>query len=152
MAAADERSPLSPRLDSDLDDTLPLPDRVLHRVQYLYALILLVTFVGCAAWYSIVNAKKEEDIVQPTVKGPGGKPLPITKRKKRTDGERKIGPRFGRTAKNVFRYIAGIVFLSYVASGAFMFNHAFYHENPYRWSKEGLPWAGEWSVVCCNFR
>ncbi|UKZ82322.1 hypothetical protein TrVFT333_010108 [Trichoderma virens FT-333] len=99
------------------------------------------------AWYSVFNSKKEEDLVIPKVKGPGGKPLPITKRKRRNDGERKIGPRFGRIAKNVFRYLAAVVFLSYVATGVSIFVHAFYHENPYKWSKEGLPWAGEWTVV-----
>jgi hypothetical protein len=128
--------------------TLPLADKLLRETQYLYSVILLVAFISLAAWYSVFNAKKEEDLVQPSVKGPGGKPLPITKRKKRNDGERKIGPRFGRVAKNVFRYLAAVVFLSYVATGVAMFIHAFWHENPYKWSKDGLPWAGEWTVVC----
>lgn len=127
---------------------LTLADVLLRETQYLYSLILLVAFISLAAWYSVFNAKKEEDVVQPKVKGPGGKPLPITKRKKRNDGERKIGPRFGSTAKNVFRYLAAVVFLSYLATGTSMFVHAFWHENPYKWSKEGLPWAGEWTVVC----
>ncbi|KAH7159962.1 hypothetical protein B0J13DRAFT_117681 [Dactylonectria estremocensis] len=129
-------------------DPLPLVDDILRHTQYLYALILLAAFITCAAWYSVVNAKKEEDLVQSKVKGPGGKPLPLTKKKNaRADGSRKIGPGFGRTAKNVFRYLAAVVFLSYVASASIMFNHAFWHEDPYRWWKEGLPWAGEWSVV-----
>lgn len=140
MAAASDEPPAS-------EAGLTLPERILREVQYLYALVLLVTFISCAAWYSIANSKKEEDLVESTVKGPGGKPLPGTKRKKRTDGERKIGPRFGTAAKNVFRYLAAIVCLSYIVSSASMLNHAFWHEDPYRWSKEGLPWAGEWSVV-----
>ncbi|KAG5963934.1 hypothetical protein E4U57_005802 [Claviceps arundinis] len=122
-------------------------DALRRQTQYLYALILLFAFVSGAAWYSVYNAKKEEVVVQTTVKGPGGKPLPITKRKKRDDGERKLGPRFGPTAKNVFRYLAAVLFLSYVGTGVSMFIHAFWHENPYKWSKEGLPWAGEGSVV-----
>lgn len=124
-----------------------LADRVLRETQYLYALFLLVSFVSLAAWYSVFNAKKEEDVEQSTVKGPGGKPLPVTKRKKRSDGERKVGPHFGRAAKNVFRYLAAVVFLSYFASGVSMFIHAFWYEDPFQWSKEGLPWAGEWTVV-----
>ncbi|POR36071.1 Heavy metal tolerance protein [Tolypocladium paradoxum] len=145
MVADDEKPP--PQRPGS-DDGRPSPvELILRETQYLYALVLLVTFVCGAAWYSVYNAKKEEDHVQPLVKGPGGKPLPITKRKKRNDGERKIGPRFGCVAKNVFRYLAAAVFLTYVASGVSMFIHAFYHENPYEWSKEGLPWAGEWSVV-----
>ncbi|KAF4994021.1 hypothetical protein FGRMN_6055 [Fusarium graminum] len=127
---------------------LPLVDYILRKTQYLYALILLTAFISGAAWYSVVNSKKQEDQVQSTIKGPGGKPLPITKKKRsRADGDRKIGPGFGRTAKNVFRYLAFVVFLTYVASAGFMFYHAFWFEDPYHWSKEGLPWAGEWSVV-----
>lgn len=145
MAAPDDMPTAQPGSDRD---GLSLADEILRHTQYLYALVLLIAFVSCAAWYSVVNAKKEEDLVQPKVKGPGGKPLPLTKKKRAlADGSRKIGPGFGRTAKNVFRYLAAVVFLSYVASASLMFNHAFWHEDPYRWSKEGLPWAGEWSVV-----
>ncbi|KAM4068149.1 ABC transporter [Hirsutella rhossiliensis] len=145
MVAVDEKPPL-PRHGSDhgRPDSV---DLILRKTQYLYALVLLVTFIAGAAWYSVYNAKKAEDHAQPVVKGPGGKPLPVTKRKKRDDGERKIGPRFGRTAKNVFRYLACVVFLTYIASSVSMFRHAFWYENPYKWSKEGLPWAGEWTVV-----
>lgn len=106
-----------------------------------------MTFIAGAAWYSVDNAKKDGDGVKSAVKGPGGKPLPVTRSRKPEDGHRKIGPQFGRTAKMVFRYLAAVVFLSYVASGVSMFVHAFVYENPYKWSKEGLPWAGEWSVV-----
>ncbi|KIL84842.1 hypothetical protein FAVG1_12071 [Fusarium avenaceum] len=129
-------------------DDLPLADYILRKTQYLYALILLTAFISGAAWYSVVNSKKQEDQVQSTIKGPGGKPLPITKKKRsRADGDRKIGPGFGRTAKNVFRYLAFVVFVTYVGSAGFMFYHAFWFEDPYHWSNEGLPWAGEWSVV-----
>lgn len=145
MAVADDM-PTTALRGPDRED-LPLADYILRKTQFLYALVLLTAFISCAAWYSVVNAKKQEDLVQPTVKGPGGKPLPITKKKRSRDGARKIGPGFGRTAKNVFRSLAAIVFLCYVGSASFMFYHAFWYEDPYRWSKEGLPWAGEWSVV-----
>lgn len=144
MAAAEDKPP---NIRSDSGDNLPTVDWILRRTSFVYALILLVAFISGAAWYSVFNAKKEEDIVQPVVKGPGGKPLPITKRKKRTDGRRKLGPSFGRTGKNVFRTIAAGIFLSYVVSGSLMFDHAFWHEDPYKWSREGLPWAGEWTAV-----
>lgn len=133
----------------DSSDDVPLVDKILRQTQFIYALILLVAFIGCAAYYTVVNSKKDEDLIQPTVRGPGGKPLPSTKKKRPNDGSRKIGPGFGRTAKNVFRYLSAIVFLSYVVSGVFMFDHAFWYEDPFQWSKDGeLPWAGEWSVVC----
>ncbi|PFH55676.1 hypothetical protein XA68_17846 [Ophiocordyceps unilateralis] len=95
----------------------------------------------------VYNVKKQEILARPKAKGPGGKPLPVTKRKKRDSGERRIGPSFGPAAKIVFRYLAFVVFSTYVASGVALFNHAFWHENPYKWSKEGLAWAGEWTVV-----
>lgn len=145
MVVADDSSPSQYR--DSADDTTSTVDNVLRETQYLYAVVLLIAFIVCAAWYSVFNAKKEEDLIQSDVKGPGGKPLPITKRKKRNDGERKIGPCFGRPAKIAFRYLAAMVFLSYVASGSFMFIHAFRYEDPYSWAKEGLPWAGEWTVV-----
>ena len=144
--AAVEKKPTPPTPDGSGDDP-SFTDYLLRETQYLYPLILLVAFISCAAWYSVVNAKKEEERVQPQVKGPGGKPLPLTRKRRGEDGERKIGPRFGHTAKLVFRYIAALIFLSYVASAVFMFVHAFWYEDPYKWSKEGLPWGGEWSVV-----
>lgn len=147
MRTTDENLPPDPRDSGPATDAIKSGDVILRQTQYLYALILLVAFVTGAAWYSVYNTKKEEDIVQTTVKGPGGKPLPITKRTKRDDGERKLGPRFGPTAKNVFRYLAAVLFLSYVGTGTSMFIHAFWHEDPYKWSKEGLPWAPECSVV-----
>ncbi|KAG9253844.1 heavy metal tolerance protein [Emericellopsis atlantica] len=124
-----------------------LSDRVLRRTQYLYSAILLVAFVGLAAWYSVYNAKKTDDVVESTVKGPGGKPLPVTRTRKKDDGERKLGPHFGLLAKNVFRVLAAGVFLAYVASDVLVARHAFQYDDPYRWSKSGLSWGGEWSVV-----
>lgn len=150
MGATDENQPPDPRDPGSASGDVSIVDAVLRQTQYTYSLVLLIAFVTGAAWYSVYNAKKEEDVVQSTVKGPGGKPLPSTKRKKRDDGERKLGPRFGPAAKNVFRYLAAVVFLSYIGTGVSMFIHAFWHENPYKWSKEGLPWGGEWSVVCFN--
>lgn len=144
MAAADELFALQRRQS---DPSVPTSDLILRETQYLYSFTLLVAFVSCVAWYSIYNAKKHENIVQSQVKGPGGKPLPVTKRKTKDDGERKLGPHFGPAAKNVFRCLAGVIFLSYIATGASMFDHAFYHDNPYKWSKDGLAWAGEWTVV-----
>lgn len=144
MVATDEIPP--DRLDT-LGDNRSLSSLILWGTEYIYTLVLLVTFIAGAAWYSIVNARKEEDTVQPLVKGPGGKPLPLTKRKKRDNGERKIGPHFGRVAKNVFRTLAAGVCLTYVASSAFILYHAFVVEDPYTWTKNGLPWAGEWTAV-----
>ncbi|PHH84559.1 hypothetical protein CDD83_1733 [Cordyceps sp. RAO-2017] len=143
---ADDEKQASPRQGSDHGRPSSV-DLILRETQYLYALVLLAVFITGAAWYSVYNAKKQEDLAQPVVKGPGGKPLPVTKRKRRDDNERKIGPRFGRTGKNVFRYLVFVIFSTYIASSAALFVHAFWHENPYKWSKEGLPWAGEWTVV-----
>lgn len=142
MAAPDEPPSSNP------DKSGNFVDLILHETQYLYSTTLLVTFIVGAAWYSVYNAKKNGEFSQQTtVKGPGGKPLPITKRKPKDEAERKIGPKFGSAAKNTFRYLAAVVFISYVATGSSMFIHAFYHENPAKWSRQGLPWAGEYSLV-----
>ncbi|KAF4591657.1 heavy metal tolerance protein precursor [Ophiocordyceps camponoti-floridani] len=145
MEAEDESPPSRRGPDHGHPETLV--DLILREMQYIYALVLLVTFLTGAAWYSVYNAKRQEVLAQPKAKGPGGKPLPVTKSKKRDSGQRKLGPSFGPAAKIVFRYLAFVVFSTYVASGVALFDHAFWHENPYKWSKEGLPWAGEWTVV-----
>lgn len=146
MAAEDDLPSLQSR-QSDRNESTSIPDLILRETQYLYSFTLLLAFISCVAWYSVYNAKKQENVVQSHVKGPGGKPLPVTKKATKDNGERKLGPHFGRAAKNIFRYLSAIIFISYVATGASMFDHAFYHDNPYKWSKEGLPWAGEWTVV-----
>lgn len=133
---------------SPLDTDTGPEDFLLRETQYLYSLVLLVTFVSLAAWYSVYNAKKDDD--GPTkshIKGPGGKPLPATKKAKKDSAERKLGPHFDRKAKNIFRCLAAIVFLLYIGNATSMFVHAFRYDDPYRWSKDGLSWAGEWTVV-----
>ncbi|OAA50239.1 heavy metal tolerance protein precursor [Cordyceps fumosorosea ARSEF 2679] len=144
MAAADNVPLPQHRLSGP---SIPASDLILREKQYLYSFILIVAFLSCVAWYSVDHAKKQESILQLHGNGPGGKPLPVTKKKTKDDGERTLGPHFGPAAKNVFRYLTAIIFLSYVASGVCMFDHAFYHDNSYKWSKEGLSWAGEWTVV-----
>ncbi|OAA38911.1 heavy metal tolerance protein precursor [Cordyceps fumosorosea ARSEF 2679] len=144
MAATDNVPRPQHRLS---DPPIAASDLILRETQYLYSLILLFALLSCVAWYSVDHAKKQESIVQSHVEGPGGKHLPVTKTKTNGDGERKLGPHFGPAATNVFRYLAAVIFISYVATGAFMFNHAFYHDKPCKWSKDGLSWAGEWTVV-----
>lgn len=129
------------------DADLPLVDRILRQTQYLYALVLLLSFLTIAAWYSVYNVKKTNPTKEATMKGPGGKPLPITKKKPKDEQQRKLGPHFGRIAKNIFRSLASVVFLCYVSSGIAMFRHAFLFDNPYRWSRDGLAWAGEWTLI-----
>ena len=145
--AAQDRVGLLPSSSLDDDGHHSTVDDVLMYTQYLYSLILLISFVLLAGWYSIYNAKKSGDLAKPTLRGPDGKPLPITRKKKKDDGERKLGPHFGLAAKNVFRYLAAVVFLTYVASGTSLFIHGFFYEDPYQWSRHGLPWAGDWTVV-----
>ncbi|KFA67385.1 hypothetical protein S40285_00163 [Stachybotrys chlorohalonatus IBT 40285] len=146
MVAADV-SPSIPRNGSDDAPSLGLSDEILRNTQYIYSLVLLVSFIVFAAWYSVFNSKKEEDTVQSHVKGPGGKPLPVTKRKKRNAGERKLGPHFGRAAKNAFRCLAAGVVITYVGNAVALYVHAFEYEDPNQWTKNGLPWAGEWTLV-----
>lgn len=123
-------------------DNTSLVSIILRRTQFWYSLVLLVTFLTGAAWYSAHNAKEKEDNPPSTVKGSGGT------HKDEGDSGSKLNPHFGPAAKNFFRCIAAVLFLSYVGSGVSMFVHAFWYEDPYEWARKGLPWAGEWSVVC----
>jgi ABC-type transport system involved in Fe-S cluster assembly fused permease/ATPase subunit len=148
MPALDDNPPLLLLSPNQIrDDVLTTNDLVLRYTEYLYPLVLLVAFIGGAAWYSIANAKTGEDLVQASVKGPGGKPLPGTRHKKRDSAERKIGPHFGPAAKVVFRVLAAAVFLTYAANTVALSVHAFKYEDPFVWTTKGLSWAGEWTIV-----
>ena len=56
-------------------------ERVRDITQYLYPDLLLLAFITIGATHSVYTAMRKEDVVIPTVKGPGGKPLPVTKRR-----------------------------------------------------------------------
>ncbi|KAL2752623.1 hypothetical protein ACRALDRAFT_2044398 [Sodiomyces alcalophilus JCM 7366] len=100
---------------------------ILNRTLKLYPLVLFLAFFASNIVYSIFTAKKEEEIAADTnAKGPGGKPLPITKktRKGNSEGDRDHwGPRLSPASRLIFTGISGILVLAFCSNGLAHFAH-----------------------------
>ncbi|KAK1781775.1 hypothetical protein QBC45DRAFT_39734 [Copromyces sp. CBS 386.78] len=95
-----------------------LAEVVFRNSQLCYPVVLLFAFIISAGIHSIVTSKTEEEVVAPTVKGPGGKPLPFTKRRREHHDTQAPFVHNGDVAKTVFRYLSAGLVLSFVANGA----------------------------------
>ncbi|OIW33536.1 hypothetical protein CONLIGDRAFT_569741 [Coniochaeta ligniaria NRRL 30616] len=115
-------------------------DRWLLTTMLCYPAVLLVTFIISAATYSIRSSKSEEELMESTATGPGGKPLPATKRRKRTQHNPVFEIYIGVWAQRVFQYITAAVVLTFVADCAAVIAHAMDDQAP-AW------WCGEEKVV-----
>lgn len=92
---------------------------VFLRSQLLYPVVLLLAFIVSAGVHSILTARTEEELVVPSARGPGGKPLPVTKRKREQLDEPRVrdtcaGSNF---ACRVFQYTQAAVILTFFANG-----------------------------------
>ncbi|KAL2144084.1 hypothetical protein VTI28DRAFT_9614 [Corynascus sepedonium] len=139
-------------MDSSIEHGGPEPSSstalsVLQRAQLFYPVILLLAFVISAGVHTVVTSKSEEQLAAPTVTGPGGKPLPVTKRKREQEPLQEFddtnGP--GSFARSVFLYLTAAVVMSFVANGAAIAVHAM------KSSRDGglanAWWCGEQTVV-----
>ncbi|KAJ0164225.1 Heavy metal tolerance protein [Colletotrichum tanaceti] len=92
-----------------------------------YPLVLLLVFIVSAATYSIVTAPKEEDEASADAQGPGGKRLPVSKKKKRrgeNDPERKrFGAILSPTSRTWLTWISAAVFLTFVSNAITHFSY-----------------------------
>lgn len=136
-------------MDSLLEQGSSTAQSVLRTAQLLYPLILLLTLVISSGVHTVLTSKTEEELDAPTVKGPGGKPLPITKRRKReqeaSDAHGATGGGGGGFAWSVFLYLTGAIVVSFVANGAAVAVHAMKSS-----SDAGLDnawWCGEERIV-----
>jgi hypothetical protein len=89
-----------------------------------YPAVLLVTLIVSAAAYSIYSSKSEEELVEPTATGPGGKPLPATKRRKNARNQPVYEVHVGRWPRRLFQYVTAAVVLTFVADAAAAIVHA----------------------------
>lgn len=89
-------------------------ERVRNATQYLYPDVLILVFILVGASYSIYNARKEE-VVVPVARGPGGKPLPITKRKRSRNGSDRCV--FGPAARLFFQWASILATLTFLGAG-----------------------------------
>ncbi|KAH9243926.1 hypothetical protein K456DRAFT_1820007 [Colletotrichum gloeosporioides 23] len=131
-----EKPPLLFRHNSDSHDELAnacrdgsWPACILQSILILYPMVLLIIFIGSAATYTVLTAKKdeEESKVETDILGPGGKRLPVTKKKKRRDddetGRVRIGPDMSPTSKAWLKWITLAVFFSFIANGIAHISH-----------------------------
>jgi hypothetical protein len=94
-----------------------LTSELLGSLQFIYAPVLLTTFIAIAVIHSIRSSKASEDIVSPVVRGPGGKPLPVTKKRKDRLSSAYRLPDIGPIAKQVFRYLSGFLLITFIVNG-----------------------------------
>lgn len=99
-------------------------ERVLLDTELLYPLVLILAFVISAAVYSVATSRSEEQLDAPTITGPGGRPLPITKRKKKREAARSDERRISKAAKLTLRCLMASLVLTFVANAAVIFAHA----------------------------
>ncbi|KAK4170777.1 hypothetical protein QBC36DRAFT_295980, partial [Triangularia setosa] len=119
---------------------------IYETTQQCYPVVLLLAFIISAAVHSIAKSRTEEELLIPTATGPGGKPLPITKRKREHREQGSIYSTDGCTGGNtiqVFRYLTGVLVLSFAANAVATALHV------WQSSKLGgeLWWCGEERVV-----
>lgn len=132
--------------------SLSTAQSVLRTTQLLYPVILLLTFILSAGIHTIVTSKTEEQLVSTTVRGPGGKPLPITKRKREQETRDADGDDDGDRrclTKTAFVYLTVGLISSFVANGAVMASHAL--KSSKSSAGEDQWWCGEERIVSFFF-
>lgn len=90
---------------------------IYFRAQLLYPVVLLIAFIVSAGAHSILTARSEEELVVPVARGPGGKPLPVTKRKREQSDD--LGHTdFSRSSsgRRFFQYATACVILTFFAN------------------------------------
>jgi ATP-binding cassette, subfamily B, vacuolar membrane transporter HMT1/ACLQ len=118
-----------------------------------YAVVLLSIFVVTSLVYSINTSKVEEGAVTPTITGPGGKPLPVNKRRRHPQESREpwFGknlrlPDVGPSTKRAFRLLSLMVFFVFVVNATTIGIHA-WKANIGTSAGEVVWWCGEPMVV-----
>lgn len=88
------------------------------QAQVLYPFILLLSFGVVFAVHSVYASQHQEDVEQPTVTGPGGKPLPVTRIKvERSRARSATAQEFSRTASLCFKTGTATLALTFAAHG-----------------------------------
>lgn len=92
---------------------------VFSQAQLLYPFLLLVAYGVVFAVHSVYSSRHQEDVEAPSVTGPGGKPLPVTRKKAEASEIMDIAyHEFSPKSYNVFRLgNAAIVLTFFYHSG-----------------------------------
>jgi hypothetical protein len=120
--------------------THPDASSVLEVLQYAYPIALLFLFLVAFTLRSIKSSSPSNDNdSEQLVFGPGGKPLPKTKKPKR-HGSLDGGAEISRSQKSVFEWLSAAACLTWIANAANVIIHAIY-------SREEGWWCGQSTVV-----
>ncbi|KAK4167657.1 putative heavy metal tolerance protein precursor [Cladorrhinum sp. PSN259] len=108
--------------------SLTTAQTVYLKAQLFYPVVLLLVFVITAGIHSVVTARSEEIFIQPTTTGPGGKPLPVTKKRKQehrelADDQESVHGNNSTISCGIFKYLTGAIILSFIANGLAVASH-----------------------------
>ncbi|KAI0879729.1 hypothetical protein GGS24DRAFT_10279 [Hypoxylon argillaceum] len=90
---------------------------ILTATQYLYPGLLLLILLLFGAIYSIYTGWNKGDVIVPTVTGPGGRPLPVTKKRRMDNKSQEPDRRFSPSVRALFQWIYATVTLTFVGQG-----------------------------------
>ena len=111
----------------------------LEFVQYAYPIILLAFFLLAFTARSIATSSSASSKADEPIYGPGGKPLPASKKAKKAS-KCDPGPDLSRPRKLVFEWLSVVACLTFVANAINVIVHALYAR------KQGW-WCGQAAVV-----
>ncbi|KAI6262492.1 hypothetical protein MCOR14_008083 [Pyricularia oryzae] len=96
----------------------PLTEAVYSWSQLLSPVILLITFILATALHGVFTSQKEENALQTEAKGPGGRPLPVTKMRRNPAITDMTEGSFGRASRRTFQGATTLIVLSFAANAA----------------------------------
>ncbi|KAK3377671.1 hypothetical protein B0H63DRAFT_547232 [Podospora didyma] len=101
--------------------------------------VLVAAFIVSVGAHSFATSRTEDELIASSVKGPGGKPLPVTKKKR----EQELHLQSGSITKRVFQWATATIVITFLVNGTAIALHALQaRENSvYLW------WCGEERVV-----
>lgn len=95
-----------------------IAEMVFRQAQVLYPFLLILSFGVVFAVHSVYASQHQEDVEQPTVTGPGGKPLPVTRIKvEKSRGRNAMPHEFSRTASFCFKAGTATLVFTFIAHG-----------------------------------
>jgi ATP-binding cassette, subfamily B, vacuolar membrane transporter HMT1/ACLQ len=123
-----------------------LVQSILTATQYLYPGLLLLVLLLFGAIYSIYTGWNKGDVIVPTVTGPGGRPLPVTKKRRIDDKSQDSERRFSPAVRALFQWIYATVTLTFVAQGVAIATRALVQKSA---QGDHAWWCGEAKAVNC---
>ncbi|KAI1268530.1 hypothetical protein F5Y18DRAFT_415241 [Xylariaceae sp. FL1019] len=121
-----------------------LAERTLATTQYLYPDLLLVVLLVVGAIHSFYKASNSGDESTPACTGPGGRPLPASKKRQMDDKSHEPEQRCSPAVRGLFQWLYTAVTITFIGQGAAIVTRALAHR-----SRDGQNswWCGEPKAV-----